>query len=304
MGTPPTATATSVPPTASTSPSVSSASESDSVPPAPATGGGGDAPLPPVIHIFVSAKVSARGVAGADLAFDATAVGIKKEPLQNARFVWSFGDGGSAEGKQALHAYHLPSSYVVMVEASSGEWSATDRREITIAAPQVSLSRLEEGVNGFIEVKNGGSNDLDLSRWFLRCRGVFFSFPSGTILKKGSAVPFPSVITKLAVTASETALLYPNGAEAALYRPELESEPTVEPPTSPEPKPAARVEKTEGIIIPPHAELKDTIPISETPTTTELLASVEAGRRPSTIPFAGVAAVITLLGVCGYVMKK
>ncbi len=293
--------------TASSSSSAQFSSEDESAASAPAaSSGGGGAPLPPLPHIFVGAQVSARAAAGADLAFDAIAVGLKKEPLPNARFVWTFGDGGSAEGKRVLHAYHLPATYVVMVEASSGEWSATDRREIVISAPQLLLSRLAEGADGFIEVRNNGRDDLDLSRWFLRSGGAFFSFPAGTILKRGGIVPFPSVITKLIVSMSDTALLYPNGTEAVRYAPEAVMPQAEEQPFAPSkartvPTEATEKETTET------TEKKEEETVErphELATTTELLASVEASGAPLVTSFASIAGVITLLGTAGFLMKK
>ena len=168
-------------------------------------------------RIFASAKLPAKGVAGADLAFEAVAIGLKKEPISNARFIWSFGDGAAIEGKRVYHAYHYPGTYVVLVEASSGEWSATDRRDITIVAPLLALRSVRTGANGFIEVANDGKDDIDLSRWFLRSGGSFFSFPEGTIVKAGSSVLFAAAVTKLAATESGAELLYPNGTVAAAH---------------------------------------------------------------------------------------
>ena len=181
---------------------------------APVSGGGSVWPLEP--QIFVRARIPAHSVAGADVVFEADAVGKKKETLQNARYVWSFGDGGTAEGKKVLHAYHYPAAYVVMVEASSGEWSATDRKDITIAAPELAISRIQEGASGFIEVKNSGRTDIELSRWFFKSGSAFFSFPTGTIVPAGRSIPFPSEITKLTVDSVSSAILYPNGTVAAL----------------------------------------------------------------------------------------
>jgi len=168
-------------------------------------------------RIFASAKVPAKGIAGADIVFDAMAIGLKKEPMPNARFIWSFGDGAAGEGKRVYHAYHYPGSYVVLVEASSGEWSATDRKDINIAAPLLSLRTVRAGADGYIEVANGGVDDIDLSRWFLRSGGSFFTFPQGTIVKAGSSVLFAAAVTKLTATESGAELLYPNGTVAATF---------------------------------------------------------------------------------------
>jgi len=277
-----------------------SASSSDSAPPVVTSTRGGAVVVPLEQHIGVEMKTPLRAVAGADIVFEASAVGLKKEPLPNARFIWSFGDGATTEGKKVLHAYHLPASYVVLVEASSGEWSATDRADITVATPQVLLWRIVAGADGFIEVKNNGTDDLDLSRWFLRSGSAFFSFPNGTILRKGNTVPFSSVVTKLIVMNDDTALLYPNGTEAVRYvappTQELASPPVTPPaekPTTP-PVPSSNEE----------GRPKAGVVAEDTGTSTELVASVgEAEGGGNTLIWAGLALAISVLGAVGYLLS-
>lgn len=183
--------------------------------------GGGSEPLKP--NLFVYATAPARTVAGADAIFEVVALGVKKEPVLNARYIWSFGDGGTVEGKKVLHAYHYPGNYAVLVEASSGEWSATDRKDISVLEPLLSIVRVKEGVDGFIEVLNSGNYDLDLSRWFLQSNQTVFSFPIGTILKARQSVLFPAEITKISAADNDTtAVLYSNGKIVARYAPRAE----------------------------------------------------------------------------------
>lgn len=215
--TPESGAATSSPPTQGAVSSTESSSPSSPSPTKTSgpSGGGGSPAFEP--QIVARATVPERGVAGADVVFRAEALGRKKETLQNARFVWSFGDGATAEGKQVLHAYHYPASYAVLVEVSSGEWSATDRTDIAVAAPALTIPRIKEGPDGFIEVRNGGADEVDLSRWFLRSGPQFFAFPKSTMLPAHATVPFAAVIMKLSANPDDTALLYPNGTIAVRY---------------------------------------------------------------------------------------
>ena len=168
-------------------------------------------------QIYVSALVPAKGVAGAPMLFDAVSVGIKKEPIANARYVWSFGDGGVSEGKKVEHVYRYPATYVVMIDASSGEWSATDRKEVVIITPELLISDVKVGEDGFIEIKINGASDVDLSQWILRSGSGLFLLPRGTIIGTRKAVPFPAVITKLLADPASLSLLYPNGNIAVEY---------------------------------------------------------------------------------------
>jgi len=168
-------------------------------------------------QIFVSALVPQKAVAGAPVVFDAAAVGVKKEPLPNARYVWSFGDGGVAEGKKVQHTYHYPATYTVLVDASSGEWSALDKREISIAAPELTITGIKEGGDGYIEVKNSGQSEVDLSEWMLLAGSGSFRFPRGTVIGAKKTIPFPAAITGLPADAQSTVLLYPNGNPVVAY---------------------------------------------------------------------------------------
>ncbi|MFH1402589.1 MAG: lamin tail domain-containing protein, partial [Patescibacteria group bacterium] len=64
-------------------------------------------------------------IAGADFFFEAEAFGLKNEPLLNAKYQWSFGDGAKAEGQKVLHNYQYPSNYLAILEVISGEYSVS-----------------------------------------------------------------------------------------------------------------------------------------------------------------------------------
>ena len=180
----------------------------------------GIATIPLVPQIYITASAPQKEVAGAPALFSAIALGTKKEPLQNARYVWSFGDGGTGEGKKIQHIYHYPASYVVMVTASSGEWNATDRKEITIIASTLRISHIKEGSDGFVEVDNFGKDEINLSNWVLLSGSSTFTIPEGTLIGVQKAIPFPSAITNIQANSESTALLYPNGRLVARYIPE------------------------------------------------------------------------------------
>lgn len=192
-------------------------SSMSSVSSAPPVSGGGSIFSAPAPSIRIRAAVPPKGVAGADILFSGEAEGIRGEPLQNARFRWSFGDGGSAEGKKVFHGYHYPGAYAVFLDVSSGEASATARGDIVIAPAQLRVSRLVSGSAGFIEIANDGADEINLSFWHLRSAGSFFTIPAHTVILPKRAVSFPSAITKLLAVEEDAALLYPNGSVAARF---------------------------------------------------------------------------------------
>lgn len=277
-------------------------------PPTPEPQGGSQSGSIPWVfeqRIFVSAKAPTKAVAGADTSFEAFAVGLKKEPLQNARYVWSFGDGASLEGKRVYHAYHYPGSYIVVVDASSGEWAAMDRKEITVSAPLLAVSDIAEGPEGFIELTNSGKEDIDLSRWFLKAGANFFTFPNGTIIKGGNTIPFSAEITKLAAAPSDTALLYPNGKTVARYAaPAATHEPEVIPlPSAPiEIEIPAPLQKQTEPVSKETEDTKTTTPAVEEPRDEEpakLQAAVSASDAGGSMWFLSALAV-SMVAAGGY----
>jgi len=267
-------------------------------------------------QIYVSAFVSQRGVAGAPILFDAAAVGVKKEPITNARYVWSFGDGGTAEGKKVYHTYHYPAAYTVLVDASSGELSAMDRKEITIDSPEIVIENIKAGEDGFIEVKNNGKNDVDLSLWILRSMSGTFTIPNGTLLGARKAIPFPAQITGLSADPKSTALLYPNGNLVVAYK---EKSAITAPLPAKDPKPAAApvVEKeakpNTSLIKPAAGSLeKEAVSVAEplfaasssatklSAQAVELIGAAGAADGRGIVPWLGGVALLLLVSIGGY----
>ena len=63
--------------------------------------------LPKLIeqNIFANAGGDRKVIAGADTQYKGLVLGLKGEPIQNARFSWSFGDGSIQDGQNILHSY-------------------------------------------------------------------------------------------------------------------------------------------------------------------------------------------------------
>ncbi|MSU56220.1 MAG: PKD domain-containing protein [Candidatus Taylorbacteria bacterium] len=295
-------------PSATTSTTVEEETSSPAPPP-PANSGGSTWVYKP--QMFVSALVPQKAVAGAPVVFDAAAVGIKKEPLPNARYIWSFGDGGVAEGKKVQHTYHYPATYTVLVDASSGEWSALDKKEITIAAPELVITGIKEGGDGYIEVKNNGQSEVDLSDWLLLAGSGSFRIPRGTLIGAKKAVPFPTAITGLPADSLSTALLYPNGTLVVAYA----GKTAVPAPVSlkaEEPKISAISEiqeaplpKSAPVPGPVPAEVKKKTPSSPVPLpavapSPELIGAVGAAEENGMMPWLGGVVLLSIVSVGAY----
>ena len=109
-------------------------------------------------QIFCKIKAQATALAGAEQIFSADVWGIKKEPITNARLIWNFGDGTTKEGRSVAHTFIQPGEYIIFLEISSGEYSATDRLTIKVVAPNFSLLFAPD----YLEIQNHDSHEIDL----------------------------------------------------------------------------------------------------------------------------------------------
>lgn len=153
-----------------------------------------------------------KGVVGGPLSFEGLAVGLKDELIPNARFAWTFGDGGMVEGKKASHAYFFPGEYITLLNVSSGEYTGSDRIHVTIAPADIVISGVETGEDGHIAINNQTSIEIDLSGWMIRSKSGHFTIPEGTVIGKNKTIHFPEQIVKLKnIKSKQVRLEYPNG---------------------------------------------------------------------------------------------
>ncbi len=160
-------------------------------------------------QIFANAGADKTTLVGAETMFNGSALGIKKEPLINARYIWNFGDGSFKEGKSVMHTYYFPGTYTVSLDVSSGEYSQGDIAIITVAEAQIKVGEIVSGGEGYITISNNGNTDANISKFVLQSATSAFIFPTGTIIKGKTSIRFPNINTKLSGT-SPVSLLYPN----------------------------------------------------------------------------------------------
>ena len=179
-----------------------------------------------VAYNYKNEQISARAgedktaVAGADIVLEGNALGFKKEPLENARYLWTPGDGSSKEGKNIRHIYKYPGNYIAVLLVSSGDisTSASDRINIKVIPNEL---RIIETKREFIKLKNGSGVILDVSGWFLKAGGAIFKFPDYSLVAANSELIISSDISgiKFADNNFSAELLYPNGSAAFSYFP-------------------------------------------------------------------------------------
>ena len=232
----------SVEPAQTSNPPASSNSNSTSGGSSNATPQSTASPVTEGPKITVNAGDDRTVIVGAEALFTATALGIQGEPLASARYVWSFGNAATKEGRSVLYTYTIPGTYIVVVDASSAEHGATDRVTVTAVAADIAVTRANAD---FIELHNRTGRELDLGLWQLGVGGVFFVLPPRTIIGANKAIPLPKDVTGLTPTApSDVTLYYPNGMKAALSTAEALPETQIQAPASNTAAPKASKKKT------------------------------------------------------------
>lgn len=166
-------------------------------------------------QVFANAGKDKTVIVGAAVLFEGKALGLKKEPLDNARYLWNFGDGEIGEGKTTEHTYHYPGDYMVVLDVASGYFSGSDTAKIHAEPSPLSISSIKDDTSYFIEISNSSKSDIDISSWILSLGGKTFIIPKNTFVIGGKKLVFVNEITGLEVKeGSIPELLYPNGALA------------------------------------------------------------------------------------------
>lgn len=177
-------------------------------------------------QISAKAGENKTAVAGADIVLEGNALGFKKEPLENGRYLWNLGDGSYKEGKNIRHVYKYPGNYIAVLNVSSGDASASDRINIKVIPNELQII---DAQNEFIKLKNKSGIVLDISGWFLRAGsatgGTVFKFPDYSLVAANSELVISSDISglKFADNKFTAEMLYPNGSVAFSYSPYLAS---------------------------------------------------------------------------------
>lgn len=173
-------------------------------------------------QISAKAGEDKTAVAGADIILEGNAFGLKKEPLQNARYLWTLGDGSYKEGKNIQHIYKYPGNYIAVLNVSSGDVSASDRINVKVIPNELQII---DAKNEFIKLKNKSGAILDISGWFLKTGsatgGMIFKFTDYSLVAANSELIISSDVSglKFADNKFSAEILYPNGSVAFSYLP-------------------------------------------------------------------------------------
>jgi hypothetical protein len=172
-------------------------------------------------QIFTDAGPATLTVStGATVTFAGKAWGLKKEPIENARMVWAFGDGGNAEGTSVAHVFYYPGEYTVVLDTASGYYSASDRIRVTAVTPSLVVRAGGDTTRSFITIQNNGNEDLDLSSWQIESTGKKFVIPKNTFVSAKKTLTLASEVTGLSTPlGTNLELNFPNGTHVGMASP-------------------------------------------------------------------------------------
>jgi hypothetical protein len=180
----------------------------------PGTASGEAFPVEP--QIFASAGPDKIVIVGADEKFVGQAYGFKKEPLEGARYAWSFGDGSVGSGLVSTHTYKYTGEYIVVFRVDYYNYSANDRVIVKVVNSKLIISEADEE---FIKLTNNYDSEINISGWMVRFGGLDFRLPETTIIRAKGEIIIANSVSNLKISGKNdlVELLYPNGLVANIY---------------------------------------------------------------------------------------
>ena len=133
---------------------------------------------------------------GSSVKFSGSALGLKDEPLNIARFWWNFGDGETAEGRVVEHIFKIPGKYITGLNVSAGEYAASDYVIEQIEPNQIAIKSVLLGEEGYISLANPSKIEVDIGNWIIEDgSGKKFSIPPMTKIGPGADVSLANETT-------------------------------------------------------------------------------------------------------------
>ena len=166
----------------------------------------------PKIKTQIIAKV--LGFVDSPISFDAVTLGLNGELLHSGKYFWNFGDGDSKEmqltnsSQKFSHTYFYPGDYTVSLDYYQNYYSNTPDAStqiiVKIIGADISISRVGDEKDFFVELSNNTDYTADLSNWFLVSAEKSFTIPRNTILAAKKKMIISPRITNFGVADKST----------------------------------------------------------------------------------------------------
>lgn len=158
----------------------------------------------------IKTKITAKtlGFVGLPLSLEATTFGYGGEELHYGKYFWNFGDASSKEIKLSdnqpfTHTYFYPGDYAVSLDYYRNYYSnVPDISEIItvkIVPVDISISRVGDEKDFFVELFNDTDYNVDISNWTLSSSQKSFTMPQNTILASKKKMIISPKITNFSI---------------------------------------------------------------------------------------------------------
>lgn len=166
--------------------------------------------------------VPAVAYVGIHTPFQGKVIGVDGQPIMRGKYFWNFGDGDSREVKtigtdKFDHTYFYPGDYIVTLEYFSNSFTdepeATEEIKIKVVEAGVSISKVGDEKDFFVELTNDSAHDIDISKWKLVSEFKVFNFPRNTNLGSKKKMIVSSKLTNFSVADKNTLKLFDSEGE-------------------------------------------------------------------------------------------
>jgi len=148
---------------------------------------------------------------GIPLSLQATTTGHSGEELSSGKYFWNFGDGDSremnlTETQPFIHTYFYPGDYLVSLDYYQNYYSnnptpdTTSQITIKIIPTDISISKVGDEKDFFIELTNNTNYNADISNWILTSDQKSFTMPRNTIIQPKNKIIISPKITYFSIS--------------------------------------------------------------------------------------------------------
>ena len=162
------------------------------------------------------------GFVGLPVSLNATTFGPSGEKIFFGKYFWNFGDGDSKEisltdSQPFTHTFYYPGNYVVSLNYYQNYYGndlvpdATSQTNIKIIPADISISKVGDTKDFFVELTNNTDYNADISGWVLSSAQKSFSFPKNTIIISKQKMMISPKITNFSINDKNTLKLMDSG---------------------------------------------------------------------------------------------
>ena len=156
----------------------------------------------PTPSLKTTITVKSVSFVGLPLSFKGTAFGYSGEELRSGKYFWNFGDGSSEEminNASISHTYLYPGDYLVSLEYYLNPYSlipdAVNKLRIKIVPLEISISKVGDIKDFYIELTNASPYDIDVSLWQLSFLNKVFTLPRNSNILAKNKITLSSLTT-------------------------------------------------------------------------------------------------------------